>query len=571
MSAIASRVGNHAPPPARSPEQRTVALRWLTPLRVHLVSLLVGAGILGYANRNDWFFGDEWDFLLLRGLHHPLLGIWAPHNEHWSTLPILLYRAVVSIDGMHSIVPTIAVLLVAHLCVCHLLWRISLRCGADPWIATALVTIFVLLGSGAENLTSGFQIGFVGSVLFGLAALEADRLRVAPVTRLALNWVFLVCSLMCSGIGIAMTAASGFDQALRRGLRWAALTVSVPAVVYLVWYALAGRGDGNTVAGQGQQGLAFSHITLASLLAVPSYVWTGVTAAIGNTVAIGDAGTVLLLVLLAWVFYNVRETRTQRATALALGGGTIALYLLFGIARSGTPIPADASRYIYEGVALLLPLAGIALSDLVRSAGRRSRPILYGLIALSLISNVGSLRTQANSVGAADQAQKVQILAAARVLADGDRALSTRPLPAYVAYPTSAEILRAERAHEFPHPTLSPVQIVTAQSVLNISLTRNPVFSRHLRPSPSPAHGSCVTAAVFTVSVPHGGGSLALRSPMPVILGVTLQGTDDAQAPVENFSFPAGTSNVNISASGTTAKLQISRLPGFTYCAGAHA
>src|SRR5674536_224799 len=63
---------------------------------VHLLTLVVAFGALGWLGRPLWFFGDEWEFLVNRGgFHRPHLGLWDPHaHTHWSTSPILIYRAL---------------------------------------------------------------------------------------------------------------------------------------------------------------------------------------------------------------------------------------------------------------------------------------------------------------------------------------------------------------------------------------------------------------------------------------------------------------------------------------------
>ena len=70
------------------------------------IAALVGAFLL-YAivgHRHYWFWHDEWDFLVTRDgadLHDLL----RPHNEHWSTVPILFYRLVWRVFGLKSYAP----------------------------------------------------------------------------------------------------------------------------------------------------------------------------------------------------------------------------------------------------------------------------------------------------------------------------------------------------------------------------------------------------------------------------------------------------------------------------------
>jgi len=56
--------------------------------------------------RRLWFFGDDWEFMLHRGLTgHPDYGLFYPHNEHWSTLPILVFRSLYAVFGARRYMP----------------------------------------------------------------------------------------------------------------------------------------------------------------------------------------------------------------------------------------------------------------------------------------------------------------------------------------------------------------------------------------------------------------------------------------------------------------------------------
>src|SRR3954468_2055543 len=63
-------------------------------LTVHVLVLVGGFSALLSCTRGQWFYGDEWDFLGHRGLAGAERSLWAPHNEHWSTGPILIYRGL---------------------------------------------------------------------------------------------------------------------------------------------------------------------------------------------------------------------------------------------------------------------------------------------------------------------------------------------------------------------------------------------------------------------------------------------------------------------------------------------
>src|SRR5438067_573536 len=106
-----------APAPA-DPEPGKVARR--VAVGAHVASLVGGFLVLLCCNRGQWFWGDEWAFLAhrrvaLTGEH----GLWAPHSEHWSTGPILLYRALFALVGLRTYVPYVVVLLLLHVGVAH--------------------------------------------------------------------------------------------------------------------------------------------------------------------------------------------------------------------------------------------------------------------------------------------------------------------------------------------------------------------------------------------------------------------------------------------------------------------
>jgi len=224
------------------------------PLIAHLLSLAAAAVVLAWYDRHLWFWADEWDFIV-RSLHMTPRLMFEAHNAHWSTLPLLLWWPLVSTVGLHSYWPYLAPLLLAHLGLAHVLWRVMTRSGQNPWLATGLAAAFAVLGLGATNVNSALQISFVGSVLLGyLALLVADR---APATRrdYVVCWLLLILSTMSSGIGVVMTVAACLVALIRRGWRAALLTAAIPGVIYVVWYESVGQyGSALNRAGHGDFG-----------------------------------------------------------------------------------------------------------------------------------------------------------------------------------------------------------------------------------------------------------------------------------------------------------------------------
>jgi hypothetical protein len=55
-------------------------------------------------SRPMWFYLDEWDFLSNRTAGN-LNDLFRAHNEHWVTLPVIVYRAMWWIFGLDSYRP----------------------------------------------------------------------------------------------------------------------------------------------------------------------------------------------------------------------------------------------------------------------------------------------------------------------------------------------------------------------------------------------------------------------------------------------------------------------------------
>jgi hypothetical protein len=155
------------------------------PLTWHVTSLVLDFVFI-ILQRSQRFFFDGWAFLKLDGP-----GLLEPHVGHWSTAPPALFHTLRDVFGLDSYAPFALAVTLAHLAVAHLIWRISLRAGANPWIATAGVAVLVFLGSGAENILWGVQVGFPSALALGrLAFLLADaaqlsRRRLAGIITLA--------------------------------------------------------------------------------------------------------------------------------------------------------------------------------------------------------------------------------------------------------------------------------------------------------------------------------------------------------------------------------------------------
>jgi hypothetical protein len=488
----------------------------------HLASLAAAGLFVLKLDHRAWFWYDDWDFVTERGLVHSQLGLWAPHNDHWSTLPILVYRALLATFGMRSYVPFLLLLLAAHLALAHVLWRLCLRVGASPLMATALTAVFVFLGAGAQNIVWSFQIGFVGAVLFGwLWAWAADH-DGGFGRRDAAGWVLGLAALMCSGIGVPMLLVVALAVTLRRGLRAAAAAVSVPAAAFAAWYVLYGRLATRSAP-----------IDKATVLAIGTYTFDGVENAFSSAVGFAGAGAVLAIGLVWGLLRRDRSPGAGPSDAIARAGavGVIVTYAFIGIGRSGLGVAeSDRTRYVYIAIALVLPAAALLLSALFRA--ERGPLLVFGLIiAVVFAVNVNLLVIGAHDNLARSLSAKQQILASYDLANDGAYLLPGAPTVNYVGpAPTVAGLRQIRRSGWLGPPDyrVFPRFLLGAQARLQVGVlpagTPAPaavpaVLARTAELSVAPAGAGCVTMTAT------GGGPQLVLAPTtaPVLLTITPQ------------------------------------------------
>lgn len=372
-----------------------------------------------YVNRNQWFFGDEWDFLADRSVTIGEKSVLEPHNEHWSTTPILLYGLLFRATGLTSYLPYVAVVVAAHLVVVHLMWRVALRADVRPWIATVFCAAFILYGPGSENLLWAFQVGFVGSVALGLAViLIADSPGDRP-GRLAAGWAASAFALTFSGISIPLVGAAGIVRWMRGSFTSFLSWISVPAAVYLMWLVTAGR-DGTPAIPPSAESLGLLHVFFGR--------------AVGSALSLGSptwlAGLVPLVLSLAALRIRNRRGRSLPFAAVAAGIGWVLLLAILAVGRTSFGLEvADSSRYVYIGGALLLPLLLVGVSDLV-GGSTRGAVVLLAVVTVWGVSNVAGLRSTAREEAERERLIREQLVAAGTLL-EPETLLGTQPDPVF--------------------------------------------------------------------------------------------------------------------------------------------
>jgi hypothetical protein len=347
-----------------------------------LAGLVLATGVLLYhETRGTTLWFDEWTWLLHRRDDSPASYL-NTHNGHLSLIPVAIYKLLFATAGIKSSSPYRALVIVAHLTCCVLLFGYARR-RVGELMALIAAVLLLLFGPGWENLLWSFQITWLISLGAGLAALLAlDRAdRAGDLGACAL----LVCSLASSGIGVPIVVGVALELVLvRRRLRDAWI-VAVPLGLYGLWW------------------IGFQHTAVSrhAIPAAPDFVYRSASATLSALAGLGGAtgfdgpgmlmrwGPPLLIAALAAIAWRLFKIRRRDPRVASLATMAISFWLLTAVTRSFISSPF-ASRYLYVGGFFVLLLA-VQLLDGVRLT--RWVSVVLSVAALAAIaSNLGALR-----------------------------------------------------------------------------------------------------------------------------------------------------------------------------------
>jgi len=315
-------------------------------------------------SRGASFFYDEWSWIQdRRGWR--VAAFLVPHNGHLSLIPVLVYHALFETVGLRSYLPYRLVLILAHVATCLMLYLYARR-RIGPFLGLLPAGVVLFLGAAYQDLVWPFQIGFIASVGFGLAALvlldgSAANFGERTVARDGGACLCLGASLASSSIGIAVVVGAGVRIVCRRD--WKSWWIAVaPVLAYAGWYAHWGNATTGRTSGRVAMVRYFANAYRASAGAVA-----------GQTVHQRPSlvGVVALLVLLAVLARLTLELRRRAMPTDLLGVLAFAtcFWALTAVARTSYH-DFGASRYLYPGatgilLVLVETLRGLRLPKLV--------------------------------------------------------------------------------------------------------------------------------------------------------------------------------------------------------------
>jgi hypothetical protein len=435
-------------------------------LIAHLASLVVAGAFIARAMRGQWFYYDEWDFLREDAEWALLM----PHNGHLSLLPRLVTTLIKGVAGLHEYWPYLIVTVLVHLLLAHLLWRLMLRTGANPWLATIAVFGFALLAPGSENVLWAFQVGFILPLVTGTGAFLVAMRESLRRRDLAAIIVLLFTGLLASGTALPMTAGVLLYLLVRHGWRPAVLAGAIVGVPYAAWFLTFGLLPQGTSA--------FRAGSVDDLLVrVPEYFAHGLIDGIGTTLPFPALAGVLLLALLAFLLLDLRRTGIRRLPVVHY---LVLAALLFGaltaVTRVQLPVEsASAGRYVYVYAAMLLPAAVSALTALVARSRATLAVVCVLLVALAAY-NLGGFMREAREQSQLELRVE-EAISAAIELDDGSAELAARRPDPVWAPPLTMEHVRefvARGQFEPVEPSAAELLAVRANLFLSITAAEPP-------------------------------------------------------------------------------------------------
>jgi hypothetical protein len=440
------------------------------------------------------FFNDDWYFLVQRpGVTADSL--FAPHNGHLSTLTILLYKGLAALFGLGSQLPFRLVLSAGVVSVGILvLLLVSERAGR--FLGLVASTIVVFLGPAWEDLLWSFQIGLVGSLATGLAALLALE-RDTP-RRNAVACLLLVCSISFSDVGIPFVVAAAVAIALRR--RPAQLWIpAVPAALFGVWWIAYGSD-------------AKSYLSAANVEHLPRYLLDSIANGLASIAGVhsgsvtGTSGWGLALLVIAAVGIAAWLVRGGRPSAwlLVFAAAALAFWVLAGANFMLGREPV-ASRYQLIDATLLILIA----AELFRPV--RLRPWAAAAVAavalVAVVSNVRELREGYDFLRVHSAAAKVDLgaLEIARGRVPGNFQLfQVVAHDPYLTGITADRYFRETAAHGSP-AVYSPGQLAAAAPPLRRAA--DGILAAAYRMLPRPATRTHLSRGCRRVQAGAGGGA----------------------------------------------------------------
>jgi hypothetical protein len=312
---------------------RLAAAEHITPSSLLTVIVALGVVAIYRIGHGTTFFYDEWDFALTR---RPWTAatLLVPHNEHLSLIPVLVYKTLFAVVGLHSYGAYRLTLLAFHVA-CVVLTFVLVRRRLGGWIALATATILMFLGSGYPELLWPIHIGYLGSLAGGLAMMAALD-RTSPSAYLAAMFA-LAFALASSSFGLPLAAGAIAELVLRREKRrlW---VVFAPLAAWAIWFVRYGK-TGSPPA--------------ENLARTPRYIAEMFATSVGGVTGLGRyAGVAVGIIFATLVAVRIRRSGVSPRLAFLLT--MLISFWIFAAVERAHLVPSIDPKWVYPNAILLL-------------------------------------------------------------------------------------------------------------------------------------------------------------------------------------------------------------------------
>lgn len=352
--------------PRRGPREAASALLRDTPTIVLAGSGVVIAAIVMVLGADmATFRNDEWAFVLGRQ-GSSLDDFLRPHNEHLSLWPVIVFKALLGVVGMHPYWPYRLVLALLSVALGVLVYVYARR-RIGRWWALVPAILCMLIGEGGYDIVWPFQIGFVTSVACGVGVLLCFDRRSRRSDLVAGG--LLLLALSSSSIGIAVAAAAAVDIALSPGpkLRRALRILLVPLALYVAWWLHYHPSSETGAAGPIDAVRLFIEVSGAAT-----------TAIFGAPLSLRWLLSVALALAVAVTLVRRESGRRGLLVACSL---PVAYWVLLILGRGSTGDQLLDSRYILPGSIF----TACVLSEVLRGRTPRARPWIPWAAAVAVL------------------------------------------------------------------------------------------------------------------------------------------------------------------------------------------
>lgn len=363
--------------------------------------------------RSTSFWFDDWQWITgRRGAG--LASLLAPHNGHFSLVPLALYKALFATVGLEHFAPYLLLGIAGHLITVVLLFRYA-RPRVGGWWALAVAVLLLTFGPGWQTILWPLQVSWMLSLAAAVGALLAlDRRDLEGDLAAGLCASVALAS---SGIGVPVVAGLLVEVLAGRRRRTAVWAVALPLGGYALWWLLyqdsASFTPGN-IARAPAYAADVASATLAALFGLSAVIGElGGGQELGVTLGWGRPLAIVAAVALVWRLSRLHPIPTRVLTLLTMVG---AFWALLALQRAQLGDPA-ASRYEHVGAVLLLLLLAELLGGVALPRRGGAVLALLGVLAISL-SNLGDMRGGARFLRA--QAETTRAALGALELARAD-------------------------------------------------------------------------------------------------------------------------------------------------------